>query len=186
MQSLFLVAAMAAATSSWAADTYTIDPVSSIPAFQVVHLGFTTQRGRFNRVTGKVTLDIAARKGSVEFRIDTKSLDMGSESWTAHLSDEGLFNTANFPTITFKSDRLVFDGARVVGADGTLTMIGVTKPVHLDVQRFTCGPHPQNKRQVCGGDVSATLRRSDFGLVKYVEAVSDEVRIDVPVLAYKD
>jgi polyisoprenoid-binding protein YceI len=73
-----------------------------------------------------------------------------------------------------------------VAADGTLTMIGVSKPVHVTVQRFSCGPHPQTRKPVCGGDVSATLRRSDFGLLKYLDSVSDEVRIDSPVLAYKD
>jgi polyisoprenoid-binding protein YceI len=67
-----------------------------------------------------------------------------------------------------------------------LTIIGITRKVHLTVQRFRCGPHPQTGRPLCGGDVGATIRRSDFGLTKYLDAVSDEVRIDAPVMAYRN
>jgi polyisoprenoid-binding protein YceI len=182
----FLLAIAVVASAAQAADTYSIDPVSSIPVFQVLHLGFVTQRGRFDRVSGKLTLDLARHQGSIEFTIDTPSLDMGSAAWSAHLADPGLFNTAAFPTITFKSDQFIFEGDTLVGADGKLTIIGITRTVHLTVQRFRCGPHQQTGRPLCGGDVSATIRRSDFGLTQYLDAVSDEVRIDAPVLAYRD
>jgi polyisoprenoid-binding protein YceI len=167
-----------------AADRYTIDPENSLPVFQVLHLGFTTQRGRFDKVSGTIMIDTAAHRGSVDFRIDSGSLDMGSSSWTAHLSDESLFNTLKFPTITFHADDFRFDGDRVVGADGDLTLIGVTRRIHVVVERFQCGLHPQSRRRICGGDIHATLRRSEFGLVNYLDAVGDEVRIDVPILAY--
>jgi polyisoprenoid-binding protein YceI len=183
--SIFLAAAVLP-TSARAEDTYTIDPVSSIPVFQVMHLGFVTQRGRFDHVAGKIRLDLARHRGSVEFKIDTPSLDMGSVAWTAHMSDVGLFNTAAFPTITFKADEFSFEGDTLVGADGTLTLVGIAKKVRLTVQRFRCGPHPQTGRPLCGGDVSATIRRSDFGMTRYLDAVSDEVRIDAPILAYRD
>jgi polyisoprenoid-binding protein YceI len=181
-----LLAMAVVASAAQAADTYSIDPVSSIPVFQVLHLGFVTQRGRFDHVTGKLTLDLARHQGSVEFTIDTPSLDMGSAAWNAHLADAGLFNTAAFPTITFKSDQFIFEGDTLVGADGTLSIIGISRKVHLTVQRFRCGPHPQTRRPLCGGDVNATIRRSDFGMTRYLDAVSDEVRIDAPVLAYRD
>jgi polyisoprenoid-binding protein YceI len=181
-----MLAAAALTAPAWAADTYTIDPVSSIPSFQVVHLGYTTQRGRFDHVAGKITLDPSAHKGVVDLTIYTSSLDMGSPGWTAHLEDEGLFNVLKFPEITFKSDRLTFDGDRVVAADGMLTIIGVARPVHVVVQRFRCGPHPQTKQTICGADITAALKRSEFGLTKYLDAVGDEVRIDAPVLAYKN
>lgn len=169
-----------------AAATYTIDPNATIPEFEVTHLGFTTQRGRFDRVSGTIKLNIAARSGSVDLTIDTTSLDMGSASWTAHLKDEGLFNVAKYPIMTYHSDRLIFQGNEVVAAVGQLTMIGVTRPVLVTVSNFKCGVNPDNKKPLCAGDVTAVIKRSDFGMTKYIGAVSDEVKVSVPVEAYKD
>lgn len=189
MKRFTLAAALLAsgvAAAAGAADSYTVDPQLSTPAFEITHLGFTTQRGHFNKANGKVSIDFAAKTGSVEFTIYTDSLDMGSAAWTKHLSDKGLFNVRKFPTMSFKSDHLMFEGDKVVGAEGQFTMIGVTKPLTVTVNGFHCGANPMNKKPLCGGDVTATLKRSDFGLVKYIPAVSDEVKISVPVEAYKD
>ena len=111
---------------------------------------------------------------------------MGLGAWAKHLLDEGLFNVKKFPTMTFKSDKLIFEGNKVVAAEGQFTMIGVTKPLKVAVNGFQCGNNPVNKKPMCTGDVTATIKRSDFGLTKYIPAVSDEVKISVPVEAYKN
>ena len=183
--SVFVLSAVLAAPAT-AADSYTIDPSHTYPVFEVNHLGFTNQRGRFNKSTGKITLDLAAKQGTVDLVIDTTSLDMGFDTWDKHLSADGFFNTEKFPTMSFKSDKLVFDGAKVVAAEGSFTLLGVTKPLRLAVNNFHCGLHPFTKKAMCGADVSATLKRSDFGMAKFVPAVSDEVKISSPVEAYKD
>lgn len=169
-----------------AADSYTTDSEFSVPTFEVTHLGFTTQHGRFNKTTGKAMIDFAAKKGSVDFTVYTESLDMGLGAWTKHLSDPGLFNVKKYPTMTFKSDKLIFDGNKVVAAEGEFTMIGVTKPFRVTVNDFKCGSNPDTKKPMCAANVTATLKRSDFGLTKYIPAVSDEVSISVPVEAYKN
>jgi polyisoprenoid-binding protein YceI len=171
---------------AFAADTYTFDPEYTAPVFEVEHLGFTTQRGRFNKTEGKVMLDFAAKKGIVEFTVFTNSLDMGSRAWTVHVSSEGLFNIEKYPTMSFKSDKLIFDGNKVVAAEGNFTLLGVTKALKVAVNRFTCGTNPLNKKQMCAGDISATIKRSEFGMTKYIPTVSDEIKINVPVEAYKD
>ncbi len=171
---------------AWAADTYTFDPEYTAASFEVDHLGFTTQRGRFNKAQGHAVLDLAAHQGAVEFSIETNSLDMGSKAWTVHVSSAGLFDVEHFPSITFKSDNLQFDGNKVVGADGQLTLLGISKPLHVVVQDFSCGIHPLNKKALCAGNISATLKRSDYGMVKYIPTVSDEIKIHVPVEAYRD
>lgn len=176
----------AVAASAFAADSYTIDPEFSAAQFEVVRLGFSVQTGRFNRTRGKVTLDLPARTGSAEFTVDTTSIDMGSPAWTSHLSDEGLFNVRNYPTMTFKSDKLIFDGDKVLAAEGLFTMLGVTRPIRIAVANFQCGISPINRKQMCSGNITATLKRSEFGLTKYIPAVSDEVRVNVPVDAYRD
>jgi polyisoprenoid-binding protein YceI len=182
--SAFLMASLMVGPAC-AADTYRFDPEYTIPVFEVEHLGFTTQRGRFNKAEGKVVLDLAAHTGQVEFTVFTKSLDMGSRAWTAHVSAEGLFDVEKYPTLSFKSDKLSFDGDKVVAAEGQLTLVGVTRPVTVAVTRFACGSHPVSKRAMCAGDIAATLKRSEFGMNKYIPTVSDEIKISVPVEAYR-
>ena len=169
-----------------AADNYTVDPRHTWPVFEVNHLGFSTQRGRFNKSSGKVTLDTAAKKGSVELVIETASVDMGFEKWDEHMKSDEFFNVAQFPTMRFASDKLVFEGDKVVAAEGSITLLGVTKPLTLTVSNFRCAPHPMVKKPACGADITAILKRSEFGMTKFVPAVSDEVKITVPVEAIMD
>lgn len=174
-------------SSAYAAtDSYTVDPNHAFPVFEVNHLGFTTQRGRFDQTSGKITLDLAAKTGSVDLTINTKSLDMGFPLWNEHVSAEGFFNTEKFPTMTYKSTKLIFDGNKVVAADGEFTLLGVTKPLRVTVSGFRCDVNPMNKKPLCAGDVSATFKRSDYGMVKYLPAIGDDIKINVPIEAYKD
>jgi polyisoprenoid-binding protein YceI len=177
---------LAFAAPAHSADTYTMDPEYTIPVFEVGHLGFTTQRGHFDKTEGKVALDFAAKSGSVDLTIYTNSLDMGSRAWTIHVSSEGLFNVEKFPTIKYHSDKLVFEGDKVVAAEGDMTLLGVTRPVKVTVNRFACAVNPVNKKFLCAGDIAANIKRSDFGMTKYIPTVSDEIRISVPVEAYRD
>lgn len=182
----FLVGCAALALPAFSANTYTFDPEYTVTSFEVEHLGFTTQRGRFKNAQGRAVVDFANHQGAVEFTIQTQSLDMGSQAWTVHVSSPGLFNVAQFPTITFKSDSLQFEGDKVTGADGQLTLLGISKPLHVVVNNFQCGAHPISKKMLCAGNIAATLKRSDYGMVKYIPTVSDEIKINVPVEAYLD
>ena len=170
---------------AFSADTFIMDPEYTIPSFEVGHLGFTTQRGRFNKAEGKVVLDIPAKKGSVEFVVHTKSLDMGSKAWTVHVSSEGLFNVEKFPTMTFKSDSLIFEDDKVVAAEGQFTLLGITRPLKVTVNRFNCATNAIVNKFMCSGDISATIKRSEYGMVKYIPTVTDEIQINVPVESYR-
>ena len=183
LASLFAVIATAPAT---AADNYTIDPNHTFPVFEVNHLGFSVQFGRFNKTSGKITLDMAAKKGSVDLTIETTSLDMGFPLWDEHMSAEGFFNTAKFPTMTFKANKLIFKDDKVVAAEGEFTMLGVTKPLTVSVNGFVCGIHPMNKKSMCGANIVGSIKRSDFGMSKHVPAISDDVKIHVPLEAFKN
>ena len=172
--------------SAHAADSYSIDPTHTFPVFEVNHLGYSVQHGRFNKTSGNISLDMAAKKGSVDLTIDTTSIDMGFATWDEHMSADGFFNTAKFPTMTFKSNKLIFKDDKVVAAEGQFTLLGVTKPLTVTVNGFKCGDHPMTKKPMCGANIGGTIKRSDFGMTKYVPAVSDEVQIHVPVEAYKN
>lgn len=169
-----------------AADRYSIDSRHTYPMFEVNHLGFSTQRGRFNKTTGKIVLDPAARKGSIEVSIDAASIDMGLDDWDKHMRSEDFFHVERHPTMTFVSDRLTFEQGKPVAAEGSFTLLGVTRPVRLHIANFTCGVHPINKKDVCGAEASTSIRRSDFGMTKYLPGVGDDIRIVIPVEAFKD
>jgi polyisoprenoid-binding protein YceI len=175
-----------AASGATAQEIYTIDPVHSQPMFEVQHMGFSLQRGSFAKATGTVLLDRAAKKGSIDVTIDTTSVRTIDPRLDAHVKSEDFFNVAAYPTMTFKSTRLIFDGDQLTGAEGELTMIGVTRPVTLKVANFVCGNHPVNKKPMCGAEATTTIKRSEWGM-KYgtPKSVGDEVGITIPIEAYR-
>jgi polyisoprenoid-binding protein YceI len=169
-----------------APESYTLDSRHSFPVFQINHLGLSLQLGRFNRATGKFVIDREAKSGSVDLTIDAASIDMGIEKWDEQMKGEDYFNVEKFPSMTFKANSVFFDGDRVVGAEGDFTLLGVTRPVRVVFAGFNCTAHPINKRQVCGGNASATFKRSDFGLTKGLPGIGDEVRLSMAVEAFRD
>jgi polyisoprenoid-binding protein YceI len=189
MNRLALVAAVAGAiaiTPAVAADSYSLDVRHTFPSFEVNHLGFSLQRGRFNKTAGKITLDVAAKKGTADITIDAASVDTGLDKLEEHLRGEDFFNVAKHPTITFKSDKFTFEGDKVKSVSGNLTMLGVTKPVTLTAAYFNCAVHPMAKKQACGGDFVTTVKRSEFGMKYALPAVADDVTLRIQVEAFKD
>jgi polyisoprenoid-binding protein YceI len=170
-----------------AADHYTLDGAHSRPEFQFMHAGLTTQTGRFDSARGTIVLDTAARSGRVHYEIDTASLDLGFGTEQPDSPGFRLFEVRRFPKITFDSTRLEFGPqAEVVAAEGTLRLHGVAHSQRVRVDHFKCALNPMNARQMCAGEVSATLKRSEFGMLDFIPAISDEIRIRVPLEAYKD
>jgi polyisoprenoid-binding protein YceI len=189
MKRLILPAFAALATAFPAAaemQSYTIDPAHTRPTYEVMHLGYSIQRGRFNKTSGKIMLDTAAKKGSADVTIDVASVDSGVPKLDDHLKSEDFFNVAKNPTITFKSSNFAFDGDKVKSATGDLTMNGITRPVTLTANLFLCAPHPMNKKPQCGGDFQATVKRSDFGMKYAIPALADEVTLHIPVESIRD
>ena len=164
-------------------ETYKVDPLHTASTFSVGHLGLSQQRGSFGKTTGMVVLDRAARTGSIDVAIDAASVTSGSPPREAMLKGEDYFNVAQFPTITFKSTSLKFDGDSVVGAEGELTIRGVTKPVTLSVADFKCAIHPATKKPACGAEVTTSIKRSDFGMTKNLASTADDVKIAIAIEA---
>jgi len=181
---LFVIASLAA--NAALADTFTIDPNHTLPVFEVNHLGFSTQRGRFDKTSGTIQLDREKKTGSVDWAIEADSINMGQAKWNEHLKSADFFNMAQFPTIRYHADKLVFKGEVPVAAEGSLTLLGVTKPLRVAIHRFTCGTHPMNQKQLCAADIEGSLKRSEFGMTKYLPGVGDDIKVSVPVEAYKD
>lgn len=187
MKRLALAAALAAALPAFAQqETYSIDPAHTTPFFEVKHLGMSTQRGFFNKASGKITVDRAAKKGSADITIDMTAISTSVPKLSDHLRAEDFFDVAKYPTATFKGSDFKFEGDKLVAVNGDLTMRGVTKPVSLRVDGFNCGAHPMNKKAMCGADITTTVKRSEFGVKYGIPAVGDDVKLSIPVEAFKD
>jgi polyisoprenoid-binding protein YceI len=177
--------AVLAAAPAVAQEVYVLDGRHTSPMFEVTHIGFSQQRGLFGSTTGKVTIDRAARKGAIDVSIATGSLVMAPSLQDLVKSDEFL-NVEKFPTMTYKSADLVFDGDNLVGANGVFTMLGVSRPVALKLTDFKCAPNPFNKRPMCGGEATAMLKRSEFGMKSALGAASDDIRIVISFEAARE
>jgi polyisoprenoid-binding protein YceI len=169
-----------------ASDSYTVDPAHTYAHFTVNHLGFSTMHGRFDKTSGKATLDMAAKTGSVEISIESGSISTGFVKRDDHLKSPDFFNAAEFPAITFKSSKIKFKGDAPASIEGELTMLGVTKPVTLTVNEFKCGENPMSKKYECGAGAIAQIKRSDFGMTKFLPAVGDDIKLEFEIEAFKD
>jgi polyisoprenoid-binding protein YceI len=188
MKKLIIAAVLATPLAAAAqAENYVIDPYHTVPYFDIDHLGFATMRGRFDRATGKFSIDRAAKTASVELEIPTATVNSGDtdkgqrpRTRDEHLKNADFFNVQEFPTITFKSTRVVFKGDDPVSIEGNMTMLGVTKPVTLNLERWKCGSdiRTQGKRYQCGGNATGSFKRSDFGMkFGLPTAIGDEVKL---------
>jgi polyisoprenoid-binding protein YceI len=169
-----------------APETYVLDGTHTFPRFSYNHLGYSTQLSRFNKTTGKIMLDRAAKTGAVDIVIDTRSVDTGYATFDDHIQGEDFLDTAQYPTAMFKSTQVVFEGDQPVAIKGNLTLKGVTKPVTLTVTSFQAMPHPMLKKDAMGANAHTVIQRSEFNAAKYAPNVSDEVRIDIAVEAIKE
>lgn len=166
-------------------ETFVVDSTHTFPSFSYSHFGYSTQTSRFNKTTGKVVLDKAAQTGSVDVVIDMKSVETGSVL-NEHIQGEDFFDTAKYPTATFKSTGVRFEGDKPVAVDGQLTLKGVTKPVTLKVTGFQAMPHPMMKKDAIGANATTTVKRSEFNAGKYAPYVGDDVTITIALEAVKE
>jgi polyisoprenoid-binding protein YceI len=177
---VLLVPAGAGLGADWAVST---DHVSV--NFAVSHFDISYVHGRFGKIATAVQFDPEAKGGQVVVTVDADSIDTGNRVLDSVLrSDQFLDSVAN-PEIRFVSERFVFDGAQLSAVDGTLWLHGTQRPLRLTVDRFVCkdvtvGIVP---RHVCGGELRASFKRSDFGMTRFLADVGDEVRLDIGVEA---
>ena len=174
---------LAFATAAFAAPTtFSSDANHTFVRFSYNHLGFSTQESRFNKVDATVTYDPAAKSAAVDVSIDAKSVDTGSDLFNGHIQGADYLDTAEFPTATFKSTSIKFDGDKPVSIEGNLTVKGVTKPVALTVTSFKHGTNMQ-KKDAIGADATGTVKRSEFNMGKAVPLVGDEVTLEIVIEA---
>lgn len=180
---VLVLAALLGAPALAAPQTYLIDDAHTFARFSYSHFGLSTQQSRFNRTSGAIVLDKAARTASVEIEIDMTSVDTGDAEFDQHIQAEEFFHTARFPTATFRSTRVDFDGEVPTAVHGDLTIKGITRPVTLTLSNFLNMPHPMVEKDAIGADAGVVVKRSDFDAGKYAPYVGDEVTISIALEA---
>ena len=186
LSAALILATSVAAPALAAPETFNIEPTHTFPRFSYNHLGYSIQLSRFDKTSGKVIFDKAAKTGSVDITIDTKSVSTGAATFNEHIQGEDFLDTAKHPTATFKSTKVVFEGDKPASIEGNLTLKGVTKPVTLTVTSFHTMPHPMVKKDAIGANAYTTVKRTAFNMGKNAPYVGDEVRIDIAIEAIKE
>jgi polyisoprenoid-binding protein YceI len=175
-----LALALAPALASAQTTTWNVDGSHSRAGFSVKHLVISDVKGEFEKLSGKAQVDEAdLSKSSVEVTIEAASISTRDEKRDNHLKSPDFFDVAKFPTVTFKSTKIVAGKDGAITVTGDLTMRGVTKPVTLEGAITNAITDPQgNSRR--GVSVTGKLNRKDFG-VSYGPAaiVGDEVKLDI-------
>jgi polyisoprenoid-binding protein YceI len=149
-----------------APQTFVVDGSHTFPRFSYSHFGLSKQLSRFDKTSGTIVLDKAAKTGSVDIVIDTTSVNTGFPLFNEHIQGADFLDTTQFPNATFKSTKVVFKGDKPTAVKGDLTIKGVTKPVTLKVTSFLAMPHPMLKKDAIGANATVTIKRTDFNAGK--------------------
>ncbi|PWC59694.1 hypothetical protein TSH7_20080 [Azospirillum sp. TSH7] len=184
---LFAATAVGSVVPAFAAPvSYKIDPAHTAVVFIVNHVGFSNVIGRFDTVGGDVTFDKdAVEKSVVNVTIDTTSVDTNHAKRDEHLRSPDFFNAKEFPKMTFKSTKIEKTGDKTGKLHGDLTMLGVTKPVVLDVTFNKDGVSPASKLETAGFSARGTVKRTEFGMKYGAPAIGDDIQLLIEVEAVK-
>ncbi len=184
----FLIAtvlAVSAATAS--AASYKIDSAHTNARFEIDHFGTSTNVGGIYGLEGKLNFDAAKRTGNIDLKLPLANLQTGSSHFTEHLKSADLFHAEKFPEMRFQSTKFVFAGKKLKSVQGKLTLLGKTQPVTLTATKFNCYQSPMLKTQVCGGDFTATIDRSKWGMNYLVDAgMTKQVKLNIQIEAGKE
>jgi polyisoprenoid-binding protein YceI len=169
MNYTMLCICLAASVAPASPTTYNIDPNHTHPMFEADHLGgLSIWRGLFKKTSGIITLDSAARTGTLDVAVDMASVDFGNDELSdmaVNSSAPPIFEAQKYPVAYYKGTLGDFVNGAPTSAAGLLTLHGVTKPITLAINSFKCiDDKPSPKQQVCGADVFCVINRADFGI----------------------
>jgi len=182
---IFYVFLACFASSVFAAETYTLDPNHTYVLWHIKHFDFSTQAGKWY-ASGKLMLDKENPANSkVNAVIKVSEFATGLPELDEHLKGKLFFNTQQFPTATFVSDKIDITGEKSANVHGILTVHGVSKPVTLAVMLNKAAISPITGNPTVGFSATTTIKRSDFGITTYVPALGDEVLLNIEAEAFQ-
>ena len=177
------VASLATGAALAAPVTYQADPSHTYPSFAADHFGgLSVWRGKFDRSSGTIVLDRAAGTGTVDITVDTSSIDFGNPKLNEHTKSAEMFDVQKYPTAVYKGTLTAFKNGSPTEVHGELTLHGVTKPVNLTINSFSCRTMPaaMGGKERCGADVSGTINRADFG-IDYGEKLGFSMQVKLAI-----
>lgn len=158
--------------------TYTVEPDHTRVLFSISHLGFTNYYGEFTHPSGTLTLDPANPAAStLSITIPAASISTSNTKLDGELKGAAWFDAAKYPALTFTSDKVQPTQPNTALVHGALTLHGVTKPVTLLAKFNAAGVNPLDGAYTVGFEVSGHIKRSDFGITKYLPLVGDDVNL---------
>lgn len=178
---IFLCSVFFSTASFAGTQDFTVDKSHTVIIFSVSHFGFSKVMGRFNDFAGTYTIDDDKMTASkIDLTINTATVDTGHQKRDEHLRGEDFFNVTEFPTMTFSSTDVIKTGPSTAKVTGNLTLLGITKPVTLDVTLNKTGEYPMPQYKgiaVTGFSVRGTIKRSDFGMNYAQGGIGDEIEL---------
>jgi polyisoprenoid-binding protein YceI len=160
------------------AGTYSLETTHARVLFAVSHMGFSTWYGDFTGATGTLTLDPKKpAAASLSVTIPVASVTTTNAVLDGELKSPDWFDAAKFPVISFTSTKVTVTGPTTARVAGNLTFHGVTRPVELEATFKASGANPMSKAFTIGFDVKGLLKRSEFGVTKYVPLIGDDVTL---------
>lgn len=174
-------------SASALAAPYTLDRSHTFVYWEVLHMGTSTSRGRFDRLDGRARFDPGQRVLDVQVDVKMASISTGFAPFDNVLRGSRLLAVADHPVGRFVSRSVVWDagGQAPAQVQGEITLKGITQPLTLATRRWHCGNNPLFGREVCGGDFEASLSRAAFGMDFAAALADDRVRILIQVEAVR-
>jgi polyisoprenoid-binding protein YceI len=173
---------MGLALPSKAADTYKVDPVHSTVIFRIKHMNVSYFNGRFDEISGTITLnEQSPAESALDLKLTATSVDTADPKRDQHIKGPDFLNVKQFPAITFKSKQISKNSSGSYDVTGDLTLHGVTKPITVKLEQTGQGRGPRG--YVAGFETTFTVKRSDFGMSNMLEMLGDEVRMTVDIEA---
>ena len=163
-----------------APQVYQFDKAHTNIIFFISHLGFSNMEGEFKKFDGTLNFDPDNLAGSsVQVSIQVDGVETDVPKLNEHLQKAEFFNAAQFPSMDFASTAVTVVGDNQLTVTGNLTLLGVSKPVTMDVLLNKAGPHPFSKAPAAGFSATTTIKRSDFGMTAMAGMLGEEVSIRI-------
>ena len=183
---LMMLLGFGVVASAQAVERFNLDATHSFPSFEIRHQGISTMRGKFNRTQGRVVLDPDRGENLIEVSVDAASVDTGLDDLNQKLRGRTFFNAAAYPEVRFVAKQIEFKEGKPVAAQGELTLLGQTRPVSLEIRDYACTLQFLTRRPMCGADVHAVIRRSEFGMNFGIPLIGDEVKLAIEVEGFRE
>jgi len=164
--------------------TYALDPEHTRVHWEVLHFGTSTSRGRFDDITGGLTLNATTGTGDASIVIGTASVNTGVAPLNSVLRGSYL-GVSEYPQAYFVASGWRWRAEAPLEVRGELTLHGVSRSVLLRAPLLHCYSHPMLKREVCGADLTGEMKRSDFGITDGLPFIGDLVRLVIQVEAVR-